>query len=104
MSSVRHSVRFPAFHTTRRLPWSSALFSRGLKAITGQERTRIYLRGQLRVIRQGGMWGTLRSWLGAPLMLCQCLVAALACAMTHWLLISYAESVGRSLMKQQARG
>ena len=104
MSSVRHSMRFPAFHTTRPWQWNSASFSRGLRAITGQGRTRIYLRGQLRLTRPGGMWGTLRSWLEAPLMLSACLAAALACAMTHWLLIWYAESVGRSLMRPRVRG
>ena len=104
MSSVRHSVRFPAFHTTSRLPWSSALFSRGLRAITGQGRTRIYLRGQLRVIRQGGMWGTLRSWLGAPLMLCQCLAVAVCCWTTAWLLSCFYGNDMQSDTKESVHG
>ena len=104
MSSVRHSMRFPAFHTTNRSPWSFASFSHGLRAITGQGRTRVYLRGQLRRTQPAEMLGTLRSWLEALLMLSASLVGAVACVTTVWLLTLYAGSVSRKVMRQRARG
>ena len=104
MSLVRHSVRFRAFHTMNRLPLSFASFSHGLRAITGQGRTRVYLRGQLQRIQPGGMWGILKSWLEALLMLSASLAGAVACVTTVWLLTLYAESVSRKVMRQRARG
>jgi len=104
MSLARHSVRFRAFHMTRPLPLSSALFFRVLGGITGQGRTRVYLRGRLRRIQPGGTLGILRSWLEALSMLCQCLVGAVLCVTTAWLFTLYATNAMRRELRRLERG